>query len=89
MTAKIISLQNYRSIIRDSANGVVFPQVYRVRGNYYDLDERGQLIGSDRPAPPCFTLSETDTNNLFNPTIELVEKLVGGIDGGGCSFDIT
>lgn len=80
--ANIIQLENFRNKEPPRRRcGVVFPQLYRVRGFYFDV-EGDKPVPSDRPAPVCYTLSPTDECGLAAPTWEAIDRLDWAIDHG-------
>jgi hypothetical protein len=76
MTAKIIHLSRYNLGLVHPATGVRFPQLYRVRGFYWDdagLDnpiDPESSVPSTVEAPISYTLSTEETLGLANVTFE-------------------
>lgn len=78
---KIIELSSFRAGFKAS-NGVVFPQLYRVEGYYFDVVV-GQTVASGRPAPPEYSLEEKDRyRGIANATWTPVTKLDPKKDSG-------
>jgi hypothetical protein len=68
-----------------SASGVIFPQLYRASGYYFDLQEKdGEhiAVANDRKGPYFYTLSPSDTGGFANVTYEEIDRLTPGIDTG-------
>jgi len=86
MSAKIIELKRYRSSMRNRHNGIVFPQLYRLTGTYYDEVKDGDnvvgLIPGNQPAGPYYTLSDEDDAGICNTRFEAITGFTPGIDSG-------
>jgi hypothetical protein len=86
MTAKIIQLDSFRVGYRHWANGIKFPQLYRVTGYGYTLQNEGQsdeaLVQSTEPEPPSYSLSPDGEFGLALATAEPIRVLDPTIDRG-------
>ena len=95
MTAKIIELKNTRmSTIRCQESGIVFPQLYRVTGVFFKLkegtvqrascliDNPEDVVPSDEPAGPAYTLDPTNPQGFANPTWVPIRQLDRNLDDG-------
>jgi hypothetical protein len=95
MSAKIIHLKNVkRGLVRCPESGVVFPQLYRLTGNWPELDEDGQpyedtIANDNGPTPikekraPSYTLDmETEYEEISDPHWTPISYLDPAIDKG-------
>lgn len=68
--------------LRHPANGIVFPSLFRVTGNFYNFDTTpGEL------APPCYILSDTDNPSgdeagIIVSNVEKIDVLNANVDKG-------
>jgi hypothetical protein len=65
VTAKIFEMRDFPKGLR-AANGVVFPELYRLEGEYFNL-VGDSVEASGRKAPAEFVLSDEDARGLANP----------------------
>ena len=77
MPAKILEFPRVRGI-RHAQTGLVFPQIHRISGFFWENEDERKVSGN--PVPPRYTLSEYDTPDLANPTIEPIARLTPGKD---------
>jgi hypothetical protein len=79
MTAKIIQLDNFRVGYRHWANGIQFPQLYRVTGYGYTVLNEGRqderLVQSTETEPPSYSLSPDGVFGLASATAEPIRSL--------------
>ena len=79
MTAKIIQLDSFRVGYRHWANGIQFPQLYRVTGYGYTVVNEGRqdegLVQSTEPEPPSYSLSPVGGFGLASATAEPIRTL--------------
>lgn len=80
MSAKVIQLSDFKKGYR-APTGVVFPELYRLEGDYFDLVE-GSLTPSQREAPVGLVLSELDADGLANPRWTPLKRLDPSKDRG-------
>jgi hypothetical protein len=84
----VIHLDKFRIGLRHWANGVLFPQLYRLTGYHYnaEMDAQGQLRwveGRGEPAEPQYVLSNTyNYAELIDPEVEPINVMTRGIDQG-------
>lgn len=81
MPAKIFDLRSFRSGLR-APNGVVFPQLYRVEGYYFDLDGMERPVPSSRKAETQYALGDTSHHGLANAQWTPLTKLEPALDAG-------
>lgn len=79
--AKIIELKKYRKGLQFEQQGITFPQLYRVRGYYFDLKD-SVMVTSHQRAPACYSFSEEDQSGLTNITSEVISHLDPSVDSG-------
>jgi len=95
MSAEIIRLGATRaSTVRCPKNGVIFPQVYRVTGYLWDVEDNtfgetscllsddAKMAASDRKAGPSYTLSPEDARGFANAHWEPIHNLDRNVDTG-------
>ncbi len=84
----VIYLNKFHVGLRHWANGVLFPQLYRLTGYYYnaemETDEQFRLLeGRGEPAEPQYLLSNTGNYaELVDPEVEPINVMTPGIDRG-------
>lgn len=74
MPAKVFEIDAYRSGFR-APNGVVFPELYRVEGCYFEPAEDGSVMPTNRAAPIDYSLSIHTDPGLANPKWSPIRRL--------------